>query len=217
MADMRCHQGHSAGTVGFLLGALLTLAGSATAQSPITDQILVTILRDQIFAVTPVEGIMRVDLLAGEQVLKIESKGLNALVQTSLRLLGFSAQVSRWSEVRTDLGEAVKDSRVTQRFLFVRTDRRLYGFQGPLGRWKTEDLGLREEIRETLTAEGVAVVVTNRRALGFSAFTGGFFAQDLSADEPVLAGDVNDNVVILTTSTRRWIFRSQLAVWAELR
>jgi len=215
---MNDHRGRVASVVLLLVMCLLNVSSSARAQTPlITDQVLITVLRDQIFAATPGEGLMRADLLAGEEIIKIESKGLNALVQTSVRLLGFSAQVVRWSEVRTDLGEKVTDSRVTQSLLFVRTKRRLYGFQGPLGRWKTEDLGVREEIRDTLVAENVAVVVTDRRALAFSAFTGGFFQQDLSTDEPVASSAVNANVVILTTGTRRWIFRSQLAVWAELR
>ena len=215
---MNDHRGRVASVVLLLVMCLLNVSSSARAQTPlITDQVLITVLRDQIFAATPGEGLMRADLLAGEEIIKIESKGLNALVRTSVRLLGFSAQVVRWSEVRTDLGEKVTDSRVTQSLLFVRTKRRLYGFQGPLGRWKTEDLGVREEIRDTLVAENVAVVVTDRRALAFSAFTGGFFQQDLSTDEPVASSAVNANVVILTTGTRRWIFRSQLAVWAELR
>lgn len=189
----------------------------APAQSPLTDQILVTMVRDHLFAVTPTEGIVRVDLLAGEDVLSLTSKGLNALALTTSRLLGFSSQAMRWSELRTDLGETVTESRVLPRLILVRTDKRLYGFQGPLGRWKTEDLGVREEVRETLVAENVAVVVTARRALAFSAFTGGFFQQDLSLDDPVVESVANDNVVILSTATRRWIFRSQLAVWAELR
>jgi len=195
----------------------LVLAAPAGAQSPITDQILVTVFRDRIFAATPTEGLMRVELLAGEEVLSTVSKGLNALVHTSARLLGFSSQTMRWSELRTDLSERVQDRRVSPRLMLVRTDKHLYGFQGQLGRWKTEDLGVREEVRDTLMADHVAVVVTDRRALAFSAFTGGFFQQDLSSDEPVLSGTVNDNVVILSTGARRWIFRSQLAIWAELR
>lgn len=202
---------------GIFVLALLTLSVGAGAQSPITDQILVTVLRDRIFAATPSEGLVRVDLLAGEEIQHSESKGLNALVQTSVRLLGFSSQVVRWSEQRTNLGEQVQDRRVLPRFILVRTDKRLYGFQGPLGRWKTEDLGVREEVRNTLTADHVAVVITDRRALAFSPFTGGFFQQDLSPDEPVVSTAVNDNVVILSTGARRWIFRSQLAIWAELR
>ena len=215
---MNDHRGRVASVVLLLVMCLLNVSSSARAQTPlITDQVLITVLRDQIFAATPGEGLMRADLLAGEEIIKIESKGLNALVQTSVRLLGFSAQVVRWSEVRTDLGEKVTDSRVTQSLLFVRTNRHLYGFQGPLGLWKTVDLGVREEIGNTLVAENVVVVVTDRRALAFSAITGGFFQQDLSINDPVVSSAINANVVILSTGTQRWIFRSQLAIWAELR
>jgi hypothetical protein len=199
------------------LSLLLFSVPFTSAQSPITDQILVTVVRDRIFAVTPVEGIVRVDLLAGEEILNIASVGLNAVVHTTNRLLGFSSQTLRWSELRTDLGERVLDRRITQRLILIRTERHLYGFQGQIGRWKIEDLGVREEIRNTLVDEHVAVVVTDRRALAFSAFTGGFFPQDLSPDEPILSTAVNDNVVVLSTGVRRLIFRSQLAIWAELQ
>jgi len=210
--------GRVASVVLLLVVCLLNVSSSARAQTPlITDQVLITVLRDRIFAATPGEGLIRADLLAGEEIMRIESKGLNALVQTSVRLLGFSSQVVRWNEVRTDLGEKVQDSRVTQSYLFVRTNRHLYGFQGPLGLWKTVDLGVREEIGNTLVAENVVVVVTDRRALAFSAITGGFFQQDLSINDPVVSSAINANVVILSTGTQRWIFRSQLAIWAELR
>ena len=215
---MNDHRGRVASVVLLLVVCLVSVPSSARAQTPvITDQVLITVLRDRIFAATPGEGLIRADLLAGEEIMRIESKGLNALVQTSVRLLGFSSQVVRWNEVRTDLGEKVQDSRVTQSYLFVRTNRHLYGFQGPLGLWKTVDLGVREEIGNTLVAENVVVVVTDRRALAFSAITGGFFQQDLSINDPVVSSAINANVVILSTGTRRWIFRSQLAVWAELR
>ena len=215
---MNDQRGRVASVVSLLVVCLLSVPSSARAQGPlITDQVLITVLRDRIFAATPGEGLIRADLLAGEEIMRIESKGLNALVQTSVRLLGFSSQVVRWNEVRTDLGEKVQDSRVTQSYLFVRTNRHLYGFQGPLGLWKTVDLGVREEIGNTLVAENVVVVVTDRRALAFSAITGGFFQQDLSINDPVVSSAINANVVILSTGTQRWIFRSQLAIWAELR
>src|SRR2546426_6326005 len=175
---MNDHRGRVASVVSLLVVCLLSVPSSARAQGPlITDQVLITVLRDRIFAATPGEGLMRADLLAGEEIMKIESKGVNALVQTSVRLLGFSSQVVRWSEVRTDLGEKGQDSRVTQSFLFVRTNRHLYGFQGPLGRWKTEDLGVREEIRDTLVAENVAGRGTDPRRAGLAALIGGVLSQ----------------------------------------
>jgi hypothetical protein len=187
------------------------------AQEQITDQVAVTMLRDQVFAVTTGEGLIRVNLAAGEQVLLMEAHGVNALVITSTRLLGFSGQVQRWSEQRLDLNEKVQDRKVMPRLILVRTEKRVFGFQGPSGRWKMQEFNLSEEFREMLAATDIAVVITNRRVLGFSAFTGGFFPQDLSTDEVVLETKVNDNIVILSTAARRLILRAQLGIWAELR
>src|SRR5438094_6914433 len=130
-----------ASVVLLLVMCLLNVSSSARAQTPlITDQVLITVLRDQIFAATPGEGLMRADLLAGEEIIKIESKGLNALVQTSVRLLGFSAQVVRWSEVRTDLGGKVRTVGLRSRWLFYGTTRVLTGFKVRRGRGRREDL-----------------------------------------------------------------------------
>jgi len=205
-------------TGGFtLLLPLLSGVLLSNAQDRITDQVAVTVVRNQVFAITPREGLVRIGLSAGEEVLAVEARGLNALVHTSNRLLGFSAEVQRWVEQRTDIFESFLERRVTSRFILVRTTKRLYGFQGPLGRWKVEEVGPREETRDVLVGEHVAVVVTERRALAFSPFTGGFFSQDLQPDEAVIESTVNDNIVVLSTPSRRLVFRSQLAVWAELR
>lgn len=200
-----------------ILAVILLFPQRAASQEHITDQVALTVLRDQIFAATSGEGIVRIGLASGEQVLAMEARGLNALALTSRRLLGFSAQVKRWSEERLNLFEQVLERKITPRLVLVRTDKRIFGFQGPFGRWKVEDFSLGEDFREMLVGTHVAVMLTSRRALGFSAFTGGFFAQDLPTDEPVIETMVNDNVVILSTAGRRLIFRSQVAVWGELR
>jgi len=205
--------------VASLAVSLFVLASTVPlpAQEQITDQVAVTVLRDQVFAATTGEGLIRVNLSAGERVVLMEAEGLNALVITSTRLLGFSGQVQRWSEQRLNLNEEVRDRKVMPRLVMVRTDKRVFGFQGPAGRWKMEEFNLSEEFREMLAATDIAVVITSRRVLGFSAFTGGFFSQDLSTDEVVLETKVNDNIVILSTAARRLIFRAQLGIWAELR
>jgi hypothetical protein len=198
---------------------VLAITEPLPAQERITDQVAVTVMRDQVFAATIGEGLIRVNLEAGEEVplTSIEAQGINALVVTSKRLLGFSGQVQRWSEQRLNLNEKVLDRKVMPRLIMVRTDKRVFGFQGPAGRWKMEEFSLSEEFREMLAATDIAVVITSRRVLGFSAFTGGFFSQDLSTDEVVTDTRVNDNIVILSTAGRRLIFRAQLGIWAELR
>jgi hypothetical protein len=188
-----------------------------TAQEKITDQVAVIILNNQILAATPDEGFARVELAAGERVLETEARGLNAFVQTSTRLLGFSGKLQRWAEQRTDLSEQVIEKRITPRLIFVRTNKRVYGFLGAFGQWRSEELGSREEPREVTVTDHLAVMVTERRALAFSAFTGGFFSIDLHLDERVTDTAANDNIIILTTPARRLVFRSQLRVWAELR
>ncbi len=189
----------------------------AHAQAKISDEVGVVVSQGRLLGITGGGGFVRARLSAGETVLLTESKGINALVQTSDRLLGFSGPVQRWREQRLDISESVQKIQVTSRLIFVRTDKRLYGFQGPIGRWKVQDLGVQEEHLQTVVQDHVAVVVTDRRVLGFSTFTGGFFAEDLSNDETIEYVEANDNIIVLFTSSRKLIFRSRLAVWAETR
>ena len=199
------------------LSAILFEAGVAAAEGRITDQVAVTVVGRHIFAVTSGEGLIRADLSAGEEALTIDARGLNALVLTPERLLGFSGQLLRWSSQSIDIREHVTERLITPQLILVRSDSRLYGFQGQVGHWRVLELDPQEDQRQTLVGENVAVVITGRRAIAFSALTGGFFSQDLQIGEVITDTMVNDNIVILTTSSRRLIFRSQLAIWAELR
>ena len=204
--------------IAFLV-CLLVTAQFAASQERVSDQVAVTILRDQVIAVTAGESLVRVGLASGERVLGSEARGLNAIVLTPTRLLGFAVQLQRWSEQYLNLNEQVLERKITPRLMLVRSDRRVFGFQGSSGGfWKVEDLNrLGDDFQQILVGAHVAVVLTNRRALAFSAFTGGFFIKDLSTEDPVIETTVNDNIVILSTVNRRLIFRSQLAAWAELR
>ena len=202
---------------GLMMSLFLLEAQPIAAQEKITDQVAVIVQENQIFAATPDEGFVRLDLSAGEKVWVTETKGQNAFVQTSIRLLGFSSLHKVWAEQRTDLTEQIMERHITPRLILIRTNRRLYGFQPLAGRWRSEEFGAREEVREVTVADHVAVAVTERRAIAFSAFTGGFFTQDLQLGERVTETTANDNIVVLTTPVRRLIFRSQLRIWAELR
>jgi hypothetical protein len=189
----------------------------AADKDRITDQVAVTIVGNRIYAATTEPGFLSVELSGGEEVQAVEARGLNALVQTSERLLGFSAEVRRWSVRETGNDEQVVERRVTPRLIFVRTNKRLYGFLAQEGHWGGRDLSPQEEHRSTLIGENLAVVVTSRRVMAFSAFTGGFFSHDLSVDEKLTETTVNDNIVVLSTPKRRLIFRSHLSIWAELQ
>jgi hypothetical protein len=203
--------------LGLVIVPILLQSQVIDAQEKITDQVAVIVMKNRIYAATPEEGLIRLELAAGEEVLSVEARGINALVQTSIRLLGFSAKTQRWAEQRTDLYEQILEKQVTPRLIFVKTSKRLYGYQGSAGRWSMEELGAREEVRGIIVKDHLLVAVTERRVLAFSAFTGGFYSQDLMLDERVLETTANDNIVILTTPARQLIFRSQLRIWAELR
>lgn len=189
----------------------------AHAQEKISDEVAVTVAAGQLLGFTSGSGVVRARLSAGESVVFHESKGINAVAQTPDRLLGFSGSVQRWDAQRLDVSEHVEKIQVTSRLIFVRTNKRLYGFQGHIGRWKVQDLGVQEEHRQTIVQDHLAVVVTDRRVLGFSTFTGGFFEEDLSNDEVIEQVEANDNIIILFTAARKLVFRSRLAVWAEIR
>ena len=191
-------------------------AALAQGQNKIADEVSVVVTHGKVLGLGSGSGFVGVRLHAGEAVVFSASKGLNAVVHTSGRLLGYSGPSQRWSVERLDISENVQTIQVTPRHIFVRTDKRLLGFQGAVGRWKIQDLGVQEEHRQTLVQDHLAVVVTDRRVLGFSAFTGGFFAETLSSDETIEQVDGNDNIIVLFTSVRKFVFRSGLAVWGEI-
>ena len=199
------------------MSGLILLPGRVWAQERITDQVSITLVRDRLFAATSGEGIIQLPLASGEDVQEIEAKGITGFVQTSLRLLGFSAPIRRWVKQRTELSETIQAWHVTPRLIFVQGQKRLYGFQGRVGRWKVQALGVREEPSLVIVKDHVVVVMTESRVLAFSAFTGGFFTMDSQANEMVNDVQANDNIVILTLEGRKLIFRSRLAIWAELR
>jgi len=207
------------GRMALLVASVMVVFGPlfAQAQDKISDEVTVVVTGGRMFGLTSGSGFVRARLSAGEIVVFTESKGINAVAQTSDRLLGFSGTVQRWSQQRLDVSEGIQKIHVTPRLIFVRTDKRLYGFQGPIGRWKVQDLGIQEDHRQTIVEDHVAVVVTDRRVLGFSTFTGGFFSENLSNDEAIEHVEANDNLIVLFTSTRKLVFRSRLAVWAEIR
>ena len=186
------------------------------SQEQITDQVLVTVSKGRLFGIHRGEGISRVPLAAGEQVVSTQAKGITGFAQTSLRLLGYSGVLQRWSEQELDVSERIKAFYVTPRFILVLGERHVYGYQGEISRWKVETLGSRETIHETIVRDHVAVLVTNRQALGFSAFTGGFFSKPLPLNSGEITSEANDNLVILRLEDRKLLFRSGLAIWAEL-
>lgn len=188
----------------------------ALSQEVVTDQVSITSGRGQLFGITSGEGIARKFLAAGEEILVVETKGVTGYVQTTKRLLGFSGTLQRWVEMNLSSAEQVAKWTVTPRMIVVQGREAVYGFQSDLGRWKREAWGAGEALVNSVVDDYVGVVVTNRRVLGFSALTGGFFSQDLPSGNSIQDMQVNDNVVIIQLSGLTLVFRSGLAIWAEL-
>jgi hypothetical protein len=89
-------------------------------------------------------GRREIPLDAQETVTGSGASGINAVVVTSRRLLGFSSRTLTWCETDRDLNEKVLERRVLPTFSVVRTDKHLYGFHGANGIWLDEALGVRE-------------------------------------------------------------------------
>ncbi len=199
------------GCLGFTAGQ-----GVSVAQEVLTDRVSITTDRGLLYGLTSGEGIARQVLAAGESVIAIEAKGLTGFVQTTTRLHGFSGVLQRWISIPTSTAEHIVKWTVTSRMIIVHGEQAMYGFQSDRGRWKREIFGAGETLQHRAIKDSVAVFVTNRRALGFSSFTGGFFPQDLSAGNQISDIQINDNVVVLYLSDSMLVFRSGLAIWAEL-
>ena len=190
--------------------------GHALTQEVVTDQVSITSSRGQLFGITSGEGIARKFLASGEDILVVETKGVTGYVQTTTRLLGFSGRLQRWVDMNLSSAEQVAKWTVTPRMIVVQGREAVYGFQSDLGRWKREPWGAGEVFVNSVVDDYVGVLITNRRALGFSALTGGFFTKDLPSGNPILNMQVNDNVAIIHLSGLTMVFRSGLAIWAEL-
>lgn len=188
----------------------------AWSQEVITDQVSITSASGQLFGITSGEGIARMVLASGEDVLVVKTKGVTGYAQTTKRLLGFSGRLQRWVEMNISSAEEVVIATVTPRMIIVEGRQAVYGFQSDLGRWKRDSWGAGETLVKSLVDDHVGVLITNRRVLGFSALTGGFFSQDLPSGNAIQQTQVNDNVVIIHLSGLMLVFRSGLAIWAVL-
>jgi len=189
---------------------------SAWGQEIISDQVSLTVERGQIFGVTSGEGIARQFLASGETIVEMEAKGLTGYVQTNKRLLGFSGRMQRWVEFPLSTAEQILEWNVTPWMVIVIGKRQGYGFQSDLGRWKQESWGAGELLETVHVKSSVGLVLTNRRALAFSANTGGFFSIDLAQPWEGQDVQINDHIVLLHAGGRTFVFRSGLAIWAEL-
>jgi hypothetical protein len=166
-------------------------------------------------ATSVVSGRREIPLDAQETVIGSGTSGVNAIVVTSRRLLGFSSRTLAWSKTDRDLNEKVLERRVLPTFSVVRTDKRLFGFRGANGIWLDEPLGIRETVKTTRITDYGAVFVTNERLVGFASLLGDFSSKTLGIHERITRLDNEKGLVIVTTDNRTLVFGSRLSGWEE--
>ena len=166
-------------------------------------------------ASSQLSGRRELPLGAQEVVISSGTNGINGIVVTSRRLLGFSSRALTWSKKELDVNEKVLERTILPTFSLIRTDRHLYGFRGVNGLWLAEALGVREKVNRFHSNDYGAVFITNERLVGFTPLLGGFASKPLDVHERIV-GVENDNGLILVSTTKRTlVFGSRLSGWEE--
>ena len=199
-----------------LAGSLCLFASMAAAQGS-RGGVTVAVMNDKVIALPAGGSGMEESLGLNETVIVTEARGQTAFAQTSNRLLGFSSELRRWTEVQMDAGEQIGRHHVLPRLILAQSDRRVYGFQEGRGHWTTEPLGTRETVKQLHGRGNVAVAITSERAIAFSSYTGGIFSIPWSTDEKVLSVEDSHDACMVRTSTRMLVFRSRSTEWMEVK
>jgi len=179
------------------------------------NEVTVWIEPGQAIAASVASGRREILLDVEETVTSSEASGINAVVVTSRRLLGFSSRTLGWSKMDRELHEKVLDRRVLPTFSVVRTDKHLYGFRGANGIWLDETLGIRETIKTTRSTDYGVVFVTNERLVGFTALLGDFSSKALGIHEHITRLDIEQGLILVTTNKRILVLGSSLSGWEE--
>lgn len=166
-------------------------------------------------AKSPLSGRREITLDAQETVFGSGASGINAIVVTSRRLLGFSSRTLAWSKTDRDLHEKVLERRILPTFSLVRTDKHLYGFRGANGIWFKEALGVREKYHRLHSNNYGSVIVTNERLVGFGPLLGQFSSKPLGVHERITQVGNEDGLIIITTSRRTLVFGGRMSGWDE--
>ncbi|OQW32958.1 MAG: hypothetical protein A4E19_06315 [Nitrospira sp. SG-bin1] len=166
-------------------------------------------------ATSQLSGRREIPLGAQEVVMSSGTSGINGIVVTSRRLLGFSSRALTWTKKELDVNEKVLERKILPAFSLIRTDRHLYGFRGVNGLWLEEALSMREKVQRFHSNDYGAVFITDERLVGFSPLLGGFASKPLDVHEQIV-GVENDNGLILVSTTKRTlVFGSRLSGWEE--
>ncbi len=80
----------------------------------------------QALATSQLSGWREIPLGAQEVVISSGTNGINGIVVTSRRLLGFSSRALTWNKKDLDINEKVLERKILPTFSLIRTDRHLY-------------------------------------------------------------------------------------------
>ena len=166
-------------------------------------------------ATSQLSGRKELPLGAQEIVIGSGTSGINAIVVTSRRLLGFSSRALTWSKKELDVNEIVFERKILPTFSLIRTDRHLYGFRGVNGLWLEEALGVREKIHRFHSNDYGSVFITNERLIGFTPLLGGFSSKPLDVHERIVGVDNENGLILVSTTRRTLVFGSRLSGWEE--
>lgn len=204
------------------LAALALLAPEARADDfdepgSLSDQVSVLAFDKEVLAVDARTGApIGQRLRLNEDALRIHSQGLLAVVETQIRLFGFSARTRNWSEKALRLNESAPlDVRTSDRLALVVTDKQVHLFDGRTGVWTSGNIPPNETVLRAGVGLNVAAAVTKYRAMAYSAVTGGFFVQSLFKAQPSPELAVGDNTVTVVDTGRILTFVSGANRWAS--
>ncbi len=203
-----------------LLTAMVTgqLLVSAPSQSQGgSGQVTVTPTADKLIAWSAAGGGVEESLEPGESVITSSARGHTGFVQTSVRLLGFSAGLRQWREVRLGVEERIERYQLLPFLILAHSNQEMRGFQESRGHWTSIALGPSEKVSQLRSYGHVAAAITNERTLGFSTYTGGFYDIDWSPNERVISVDGGQNALVVHTSSRTLVLKSQSTGWTKVR
>lgn len=166
-------------------------------------------------ATSPLSGRRETPLGAQEVVISSGTNGINGIVVTSRRLLGFSSRALTWTKKELDLNEKVLERKLLPSFSLIRTDRHLYGFRGINGLWLEDALGVRETVHRCHVNDYGAVFITNERVIGFTPLLGGFTSKPLDVHEQIVGVENKHGLILVSTTRRTLVLGSRLNGWDE--
>lgn len=170
---------------------------------------------NQAVATSQLSGRREVPLGAQEVVISSGVNGINGMIVTSRRLLGFSSRALTWTKIELDLHEKVLERTLLPTFCFIRTDRNLYGFRGVNGLWLKEVLSVRENVRRLYSNDYGVVIITNERLIGFTPLLGAFASKPLDVHEQIVGVDNENGLIVVSTNRRTLVLGSRLSGWEE--